>query len=371
MRTTVLVASTGAAASLALTLDNARRIRRPDPMVVVVPEPLTVLVPVRDEVDDVGGCLAALRVAADRWPGPIRILVLDDESTDGTDRVLAELAQADERIEVMRGTPTPPGWLGKSWACEQLSRNAETGILVFVDADVRVAPDALVASAALLRATGLDLLSPYPRQHADGPAERLVQPLLQWSWMSTLPLGLAERSSRPSMSAANGQFLVVDAAAYRRAGGHVAVRAEVLEDIALLRAVKRSGGRGVAADGSAVASCHMYHGWREVRAGYRKSLWSAFGSVPGTVAVVALLNLLYVVPPIAALRGSRVGLLGYLLGVASRVISARSTGGRSWPDALAHPISILTFTALTADSVVARRTGRLTWKGRTISGPTR
>ncbi|MCX2966801.1 glycosyltransferase [Gordonia aquimaris] len=371
-RVALRAASVGAAASLALTLDNARRIRRPDPTAIANPEPLNVLLPVRDEMDEITGCLTALRAAADRWPGRIRLLVLDDESTDGTGRLLDELARTDERIEVLHGTPTPSGWLGKSWACEQLSRNADhDGVLVFVDADVRLAPDALVASVALLRTSGLDLISPYPRQHATGPAERLVQPLVQWSWMSTLPLGLAERSARPSMSAANGQLLVVDAAAYHRAGGHAAVRADVLEDIALLRAVKRSGGRGVAADGSAVADCHMYHGWREVRAGYRKSLWSAFGSLPGTVAVVALLNLLYVVPPLAALRGSRAGVLGYLLGVTSRAVSARSTGGRVWPDALVHPMSILAFTALTVDSVLARRTGRLSWKGRAISETTR
>lgn len=353
-----------AVASLGLTLDNLRRLRRPDRAAVPHAEPLAVLVPVRDEEADVRGCVEALLAAADRWPGPVRVLVLDDGSQDGTRAELARIR--DGRLEVLTGTPTPEGWLGKPWACHQLAEAATgSSLLVFVDADVRLAPPALTATGALLRAAGLDLLCPYPRQVATG-VERLVQPLLQWSWMSTLPLALAERSPRPSLAAANGQLLAIDGGAYRRAGGHATVRSEVLEDIALLRALKRSGGRGVVAEGSTVATCHMYDGWRELRAGYGKSLWAAFGSPAGAAGVLGLLTLTHVLPAAAALRGSRAGLVGYAAGVASRVLVARRTGGRAWPDALAHPVSVLVLGGLTADSVVARSRGRLTWKGRPV-----
>ena len=120
------------------------------------------------------------------------------------------------------------------------------------------------------------------------------------------------------------------------------------------------------AEGSDVATCRMYRGWDEVRAGYRKSLWSAFGSPGGTLGVTGLLCLMYVLPAAAALFGSRTGLVGYLAGVASRVVSARCTGGRGWPDAFAHPLSILVFTGLAVDSTLARQRGDLQWKGRPI-----
>lgn len=363
----VRLGTTIAVGSLVQTLHNACVLRRPARVPSPAPEPLTVLIPMRDEIDNVTDCLNSVLAAVDRWPGPARVVVLDDESSDGTSQLLHQIGRAEDSVEILTGDPPPNGWHGKPWACHQMSRTAaDDGVMIFLDADVRVEPDAFTASAALLRETGLDLVSPYPRQVTRGPVERLVQPLLQWSWMSTLPLRLAERSARPSMSAANGQFLVVDGSAYRRAGGHEAVRSDILEDIAILRAFKRSGARGVVVEGSAIATCMMYDGWREVRDGYRKSLWSAFGSLPGTVAVTALLHLAYVLPPIAMMTGSRVGLVGYLAAVTSRMVTAQTTGGRRWPDPIVHPLSIVAFAALTADSVVAQRSGTLTWRGRVV-----
>ncbi|WP_445255579.1 glycosyltransferase [Nocardioides aurantiacus] len=366
-------------ASLALTVDNLRRLRVPLEVARPDPEPLAVLLPVRDEVDIVEHCVTHLLAAARRWPGPVRVVVLDDGSTDGTSAVLADLARTREALEVVTGAAPPPGWLGKPWACQQLAEAVRApggsgtdapGVLVFVDADVTLEPHALTASVALLRAAGLDLVCPYPRQEARTPAERLVQPLLQWSWTSTLPLAAAERSRRPSTAVGNGQLLVVDAAAYRRLGGHAAVRGEVLEDLALVRALKRTGGRGTVVDGTDVASCRMYDGWADLRPGYAKSLWAAFGSPAGAALAQSALVLAHVVPAVAALGGSRTGLVGYAAGVASRTLVARRTGGRAFPDPLAHPVSVAALAGLTADSFRARRGGRLRWKGRPVEvGP--
>jgi hypothetical protein len=240
-------------------------------------------------------------------------------------------------------------------------------VLVFVDADVRLRPGAVDAAVALLTGSGLDVVCPFPRQEAVTLAERLVQPLLQWSWLTTLPLRAAERSPRPSLTAACGQFLVIRRGALERAGGFGTVRGAVLDDVALVRAVKAAGGRGGIVDGTDLATVRMYDGWPAVRAGYGKSLWSAFGSGPRAAGVVGLLTLVYVVPPLAALRGSRVGAIGYAAGVASRVVAARRTGGRVLPDVLAHPVSIGLVGVLTADSVRGHRRGTLRWKGRPVT----
>jgi len=210
---------------------------------------------------------------------------------------------------------------------------------------------------------GVTLLSPYPRIVGAG---RLVQPLLQWSWLTFLPLRVMERSPRPSLAAAGGQWLVVDRAGYRRAGGHAAVRDDVLEDIGLARAVKRSGGRIGLADGSRLATCEMYPTWAALADGYGKSLWASFGSPAGAAAVVVLLLLLYATPPVLVVVAPGPALAAYLLGVTGRAVSARATGGRAWPDALAHPASVVAFAALVVRSFRGRRRGALTWRGRPV-----
>jgi hypothetical protein len=328
---------------------NARLLRTP--VAGDVRSRVSVLVPARDEGGQIADCLDSVDDADE-------ILVFDDGSIDRT----AELAAA-SGARVLPAAPVPPGWLGKAHACTRLAAAATGDVLVFLDADVRLRPGAIGAAVHLLEATGLDLVAPHPRQEVGTFAERLVQPLLQWSILTTLPLRIAERSPRPSLAAANGQFLVVRRAAYERAGGHVPDA--VLDDLALLRAVKRSGGRGIVVDGTQLASCRMYAGWPQLRDGYTKSLWAAFGGPLGSAGVLTGLGLVYVVPPLAALRGSKAGLVGYLTAVAGRVISARRTGGRAG-DAFAHPLSVLVFGWLIVRSHVLHARGRTRWKGRPV-----
>jgi hypothetical protein len=349
---------------------NLRLVRRPPADVELIAERVSVLLPVRDEAARVAACLESV-LRQEALPR-LEILVLDDGSTDGTPDIVRALADGDDRVRLMQGAPLPAGWLGKPHACAQLAREATGDVLVFVDADVVLAPRGIAATVALLRASNVQLVSPYPRQLADGLLPRLVQPLLQWSWLTFLPLRLAETSPHPSLAVANGQLLAVDAGAYRAARGHSGrtVRGAVLEDIELMKALKRHGFRGGVADGTAVADCRMYDSGAELRDGYAKSLWTAFGSPAGGAAVGVGLLGAYVVPAVALLSGDRrtrlAGLLGTVAAVTGRVLAGRRTGARVWPDALAHPVSVLAFVGLVADSWRRHREGSLTWKARRL-----
>lgn len=359
------VGAVGALALTAHTVLNTRRLRRLPLDPSEVAERVSVLVPARDEAHRIAPTITSL--LGQQRLMDLEILVLDDGSRDGTAQLVTATAAGDPRLRVLTGLGPPTGWLGKPHACHQLAQAATGSVLCFVDADVTLAPSAVASAVALLRGSGLDALSPYPRQVAHGFGPRLVQPLIEWSWLTTLPLAVAERSPRPTLVAATGQFFVVDHDAYRRAGGHAAVAGDVLDDVALMRAVKRAGGRGVAVDGSHLATCQMYDSWGELVEGYTKSLWSAFGSPAGAAAVVASLGLAYIAPAAAALTGSRIGLVGYGAGVLGRAVVARTTRQPVLPDVLAHPLSVATFGYLVARSWRARRRGTLTWKGRPVA----
>jgi len=361
------LASTVLAAQVAINLTRIKTPRRPDRRLA---ERVSVLLPLRNEAHRVTPCLEAL--LAQEGVDELEIIVLDDGSTDGTADVVRNVVGTDPRVKLLDADDVDPpqGWLGKPWACHRLAAEANGSVLVFVDADVVLAPHAVAASVSLLRESGTQLVSPYPRQLAESPLERLTQPLVNWSWMATLPMMLAE-TRNPAFAAAIGQFLVIDAVAYRAAGGHESVKGHVVEDVEVLRSLKRAGFRGLPVHGGDIATCRMYNGAVEVYDGYTKSLWSVFGSTPGAVGGVAAMLMIYVLPPVAAVvardRATRAwGALGYASSVAGRAMVARRTGERMWPDVLVMPASMGAFATLTVASLLRRRRGSTTWKGRPL-----
>ncbi len=368
---TLVRAGSVAAGLLAVhTAVNLALLRSPDRSAPTVDEDVTVLIPARNEAGHIATTVRS--VLAQTGVPRLSVLVLDDGSSDGTAAIVEALAAEDPRVQLIHGPDAdpPPEWLGKPWACARLAERADGAILVFVDADVVLSPEAVRACAQTLRENGFALVAPYPRQLSGSWLERLVQPLVTWSWAATMPVRWAETSTRPSLSAANGQLLVLDAEAYRAIGGHGAVHDEVLEDIALMRALKAGGQRTTTVDGTELAECRMYDGTGAVVDGYAKSLWAAFGGPAGSIGALSLLVVVYVMPAAAAVTARdratrRWGLAGYAAGVASRMLVARRTH-QPLIDCLAHPASISAFAVLNAVSWSRHRRGANTWKGRGV-----
>lgn len=369
VRSSVVTIGSALAVGLAAhTAANLRALRRPDPDAPASDERVSILVPARNEERTIETTVRSLLAQTGL---DLELIVLDDGSTDATARILHTID--DPRLRVITGPDLPPpdGWLGKPWACARLAAEATGSVLVFADADVEFAPGAVRAAVHELRAGGFALIAPYPRQLAESWLERLVQPLVTWSWVATMPLAWAERSTRPSLSAANGQFLVFDAEAYRAISGHAAVQGNVIEDVGLMRALKRDGRLTATVDGSHLATCRMYTGTSGVVDGYAKSLWSAFNGPVGSIAVNALLLTAYTVPAAGMVVGPgprtrAIGAVGYAAGVASRAMVARRTGEPVLPDTLAQPASIAAFSALNIVSWARHLRGANRWKGRTL-----
>jgi len=367
-------AGSGLAVGIAVhTAWNLRHLRTPGATSPECRERVAVLIPARDEAATIEATVRSALAQHD--VSDLHVIVLDDDSSDGTGEIVQRLMTDDSRLQLLRSHEAPPtGWLGKPWACARLAdyaRELEASVFVFVDADVVLEPHAVHALIDDLRSRNLAMVAPYPSQQAGTWLERLVQPLVTWSWAATLPLAWGEASTRTSLSAANGQVLVVDATSYNEAGGHGAVRDEVLEDIALMRAIKVSGRHAATVDGSQLASCRMYSSTSAVVDGYGKSLWDAFGGPVGSAAVNGLLTLAYVVPALAMVSARQPGVratgaMGYAAGVASRVLVARRVG-EPLVDSLAQPASIAAFVALNAISWRRHLAGKNTWKGRPVT----
>ncbi|MEU0505933.1 glycosyltransferase [Nocardia sp. NPDC005998] len=355
-----------------IALFNRATVRRLPVAPTAVLEPVTICIPARDEarrlpelIDDLRGQVGVPR---------LRVLILDDASSDGTEAAAVAAIAGDPRFTVIRSEAEPaPGWTGKSAACARLAELADAAVLIFLDADVRLAPRAIAAAVAELRRSRAALLSPWPYQVAESVAEALVQPLLCWSWAASLPIEIADRGRRPSTVVACGQFLVFDATAYYAVGGHAAVAASPTEDLDIARALRRSGRRTALVAAGRAARTRMYRDATELEAGYTRWLWSAYGGTTGGGAAVgAIAALAYWVPSLAAVAGhGRVraaGLLGYSAAVTGRLL-ARSleSGPLTRADilaALAHPVSIAAYLRLWSRSRRAHRANTLTWKSR-------
>jgi glycosyltransferase involved in cell wall biosynthesis len=322
---------------------------------------VAVLLPVRNEAANIVDLVASLK--AQTGISDLKFYFLDDNSEDETLELLKREVAGEKRFSVTSGQPLPEGWFGKPWALEQLRSKAKAEYIVNIDADVRLVPRAICAAINLLIEQKLDFVSPYPKQIAKSFGERMIQPLLQWSWLSTVPLRIAEKSGRTSLAVANGQFFAVRESSLAAVAGYSASQTAVLDDMELARALLRNGFKGCVADGSHIATCHMYNSWAEVKAGYGKSLWAAFGSRLGSFVAISFLFLTGILPLLGVIAGFTAGFYALEFVIISRIIAARVSGGR-FLDSLLHPISTLLLIYLIIYSWSAR--GKVQWKGRTL-----
>ena len=349
-----------AASILLICLTNFVTIRSPWKC-TQIEEEISVIFPMRNESENVAGLIESLR--NQKHLTHVQYLFLNDNSEDETLALLQQHTSGLHNFTVIDGSVLPHGWIGKTWALQQLFEKATGEIIVSVDADVRLEVDAISRAVTLLKDSKLDFLSPYPAQLAYTWSEKLIQPLLQWSWMSTVILRIAETAARPSMVVANGQFFVVRRAALEKVGAYESVRSNVLDDVFLGRALVKNGSRGCVANGSSIASTRMYSCWKEIEAGYGKSLHAAFGSFAGSLIAILFLFITGIAPLIAGITGSNIGWYAFGAVTLTRTMSATKVGKNGF-DGFLHPISSALLIYLIIYSWMMR--GEVQWKGRTI-----
>ena len=263
-----------AGAALALALPPALiylrnvYLYRPPPLPVGPLPPVSVLIPARNEARSIGPAVEAALASAGV---ELEVVVLDDHSEDGTADIVRAIGKRDGRVRVESAPPLPADWCGKQHACHVLAGLAAHPALVFVDADVRLAPDGLARCVAFLERSGADLVSGVPRQETGTFLERLLIPLIHFLLLGFLPLWLMRRSRRAGYAAGCGQLFAARRDAYQKAGGHAAIRASLHDGLTLPRAFRRAGLATDLFDATPVAACRMYRSAREVWFGLAKN----------------------------------------------------------------------------------------------------
>ena len=207
---------------------------------------IAVIVPARDEADSIGDTVDSL--LRQSYRGDLRVIVIDDGSSDGTAAVAAQAATAlgaGTRLTVLRGAPLPAGWSGKLWAMSQGVEAAalfRSDYLLFTDADIHHQPSAVAALVAQAERSQSDLTSCMVELRAKSFAERALVPAFVFFFFLLYPPAWIARSDRRTAAAAGG-CLLMRPRALDATGGLASIRSELIDDCALARAVKRSGGR--------------------------------------------------------------------------------------------------------------------------------
>ena len=350
---------------------------------------VSVLVPARNEEERIGECLRSL---AAQEPPLREVILLDDRSTDGTVGIALGMGFSEEpgsRLRIVRGRDLPDGWVGKNWACHQLSLAADSGSghLLFTDADTVHGPACVRTSLDHAFRTRADLLSVWPEQVTGSWSEKLViplgyllftafQPLVLLAWLQDDPLRARTWSRRKlgSLGAANGQFLLFRRDSYHQLGGHEALKDHLVEDIAFGRRVASRTGEGmrlINADGINLLRCRMYHDFPGVWEGFSKNLRPVFEDSGASfmvfgVMVVVLFLLPLALPFLPGGDGPAPHAALIVLVLLRLLLTLRYR--TSWLGFFGHPAGILLALAMALNSWRLCLAGGVRWKGRSYPG---
>lgn len=363
------VAGASLATWLVLALGRGRfwrtSIRLPPGDAIGGPWPSVVaVVPARDEAAVLPTTLPTL--VGQQYPGTWRVVVVDDDSSDGTGTIAANSA-----AEVVPGSGPPPGWVGKVAAMQRgVDAAGAPDYLLFTDADIAFPPDAVQRLVSAARGNALVLTSQMVRLRATSRWERLVVPAFVYFFAQLYPFALVNRAG--GTAAAAGGCMLVDRAALLRAGGLKTIRAALIDDVALARQLKSQGRIWLGLSGD-IRSVRAYPRLSDLWAMVARSAYTQLRYSPMLLmATVIGLLFTYLVPPAAVIAGADAGsVLPALLGGLAWLIMTLTYlpmlrfYGVTAPAALLLPVTALLYLVMTVDSARRHALGRGgAWKGR-------
>ncbi len=352
------------------------------------PQPLeegplvSVVIPARNEEGNLGALLATVLRQTYRT---IEVLIVDDESTDATSQIAGDFAERDDRVRLLQAGELPAGWTGKNHACSRGASAAAGEYLLFLDCDVRLADQGAIGGMVDYAVREqVDLYSVIPRQHLSAFAERLLGPAV-YSVMgfAFLPLDRVNNPQSPK-AAAVGQCMFFRRSAYDQLGGHERLKDHIVEDIDFARLVKSEGKVLALHYGAGDITVRMYTGLAEMWEGWGKNLYRAAAGGPMRLLHIELLLFLAYLAPLLTVVYSAVriasepnpagwvmlALAGAVL-VRGHLLRMRKYKAMGWPVRYepGHEIgAVFALFLLVVSAFKDRRSGAVSWKGRTYAG---
>jgi len=333
---------------------------------------ISVVIPARNEVHNLANCLAG--VLEQDHPN-VQVVVLDDGSSDGTAEVLdAYVAKHANIVSLKGGQQLPEGWFGKPWACQRAQKAATGSWLVFIDADVRLQPEALSRAVGYAMDEGVDMVTGLGKLEMGSFWERVLQPAVGGMILAGNDLDRVNDPDRKDDNLANGQFIAISRSAYDQIGGHGAVRQDILDDVGMARALVGASLVYRCLHMRTLFSCRMYTNLSELWEGWTKNLFAgmrySWGAAGGAILFTFLFSVLGPVLLGLGLLGV-VGQEGLLWGAGLTVLLH---GVRGLLDirmehnpiyGLTHAPANVLVMAMVVHSGLRTRRGTVTWKGRT------
>ena len=324
---------------------------------------VSILIPARDEEANIETCLRA--ALASRGVA-IEVVVMDDGSRDATPSIVRRIAAGDARLRLLSAPALPPGWTGKVHACARLAGAARGTHLLFLDADVRLAPGAAAALAAHAERQGLAMVSGVPRQVIRTLGEALTVPAINLLLLGYLPGGGRASTARASLAAACGQMVLCEREAYEAVGGHASVRGVLHDGLALARRFREAGRKTEVVDGAPLATCRMYRTFAEAWAGFSKNAREGMATPLGLPVWTVLLAGAHLWP--WALLPAPAAVLALLLAFGLRAAVTWRAREPWWTVPL-HPLTVLVALAIQWTALLRSAMGRPAgWKGRAYPG---
>lgn len=323
---------------------------------------VSILIPARNEADNILKLLISIK---DQDYANYEVIVLDDNSTDNTLSIVENFCTANPQFKVANGKELLPDWLGKNYACHQLSELASGKYLLFIDADESIKRGLINSLINRMEIGNLALLSVFTNQTIKSIGEWLTVPLMHFMLLNLLPLRLVRLSKNPAFAAASGQCMFFNANQYQENQWHEKVKGRVVEDVEIMKLVKQEKLNAEALLANGLIYCRMYKNLGESLNGFSKNLLAGFGN---NIIILLLYQLLVTLGPIILILNFNVALLilPLTLILLSRIMISYLSGQNVIINLVLHPFQMLFFLIISIISITKYTFKTGTWKGRTI-----